>query len=288
MAFPHSYLSQTDLVWFEPESQLPQSRPRPGRASITIAFSGRTIILRFVNFSSPDIAALNRVIYESWPLGTRESLSEREAYTVILKAKSGAISFSTSFQETTRQFIRLQMDMMAMLETRFWYFQHAMANPIKPPTTAAELEFQGIDAQSLVFAHKLLVSPSRLDWLGVSMHCPGELLVLGKASRYLQEAIRDAFYPMICIPQRDSGDGFLRFQYINRPYLGHKKGQDLSVLKLLEILEDFGYNVHASFESWPPTTICTRVSGWKPKIWVIQDHPAMLEGDEDTDGDEAQ
>ncbi|KAK0715147.1 hypothetical protein B0H67DRAFT_580086 [Lasiosphaeris hirsuta] len=130
-----------------------------------------------------------------------------------------------------------------------------MFNPSRQPTVAAEPEFQRGDAELFVFAYEC-PRPRPCEFLSISMHWPGELLVVGQTPVEVEMAILETFGPIAIAPRRSPF--FLRLKYTRRMQLGGRGNTDSAMLKLLDILEDSGFAVYASTESWPLSIIFQR------------------------------
>lgn len=129
-----------------------------------------------------------------------------------------------------------------------------MFNPSRQPTVAAELEFQRGDAELFVFAYEY-PPPTPCEFLSISMHWPGELLVVGQTPVEVEMAILETFDPITIGPRRPF---FLRLKYTRRMQLGRRGNTDSAMLQLLDILEDSGFAMYASTESWPLSIVFKR------------------------------
>ncbi|KAK0701717.1 hypothetical protein B0T26DRAFT_734361 [Lasiosphaeria miniovina] len=150
----------------------------------------------------------------------------------------------------TRDFIRLQFQIVRALYDRGWIFQHILARPTHSPIVAAELDFQRVDGQNWIFA-RFEEHPVLCEWFSLSMHCPRELVIVGDFPQDLRAAVLARVGPH-------------RFQHGVRGFypgsgmVVHEEKEDEAVLKMLGVLDQFGYTVYTSFSTWPVSIIVNR------------------------------
>ncbi|KAK3390292.1 hypothetical protein B0H63DRAFT_507670 [Podospora didyma] len=210
-------------------------KTRPSRACMSASYRVRTIILTFVNFQPPDTFVIEGAIRKNWRTGTPWWRHKGDTYMVCLRVCTSAVFNPGSFRETTCDFIKLQFELLKALYDRGWIFQHSMASPSRPPSVAAELEFQRLDGQTLVFA-RFDPPPAPCEWFGMSLHYPRELLIVGNPPAGFRTAITHRIGPMKFGPKPDDAHHHPKCQK-------EPDNPQEAALKLLDILDELGYTM---------------------------------------------
>ncbi|KAK4163213.1 hypothetical protein QBC43DRAFT_176544, partial [Cladorrhinum sp. PSN259] len=153
-----------------------------------------------------------------------------------------------SFRDATRYCVLYLCLLMKELHSHGWAFQQPVCNPLRPVATAKKLVHQRVDIQSLVFKFQLF-QPEQYDWIGLSLHALGELLVVGTVPTRLRRELFNAFFPLSVGWKRYGV--YTRIFYVSRRHLGPQGAEDTTVVRLMDVMESCGYVLYASVPTWP-------------------------------------
>lgn len=245
-----------------PACQTP--RPRPNHAGLTASCTSGNIVIRLINFPRVEIPEIEAVIRRKW-LRQIWARQDGEAYTITLNVRFRDMVCPAGLVTTSDKYLHVQTAIVEYLYNRGWVFSHVMLARSRRPAgkrgkrggwdRPRDGRFCKEDAQMLVFARQREVPP-QCRWLSLSTHVPGELSVVGEAPVAMQKDILDAFEPIRPKPVPESLT--LRFVFSTRRWgmrkrqrmqLGGRFSAGLGLLKLRDILEDYGYSVYACVES---------------------------------------
>ncbi|KAK4647216.1 uncharacterized protein QC761_123455 [Podospora bellae-mahoneyi] len=237
----------------------------PNLASLTLSSSAqnRTIILGLINFPPTAISVITNLANTSFPsiIDGKSSYIKLESKTiawVVIKIGMRATLYSKKkFAEFTRQWVGFLCGGFKELWYHGWGFVTVVQNPLEPPTVGRKVlaQKQNVDVQNMVFRFDGTREQERYEWLGMSLHQLGEVLVVGGLPARVHKRIAKSFFPM-GLGKRKWGvkgkyKGYQRLSFAGRKYLGPKGAEDKTVVRLVEVVEEEGWELYASLGTWP-------------------------------------
>ncbi|KAK3688056.1 hypothetical protein B0T22DRAFT_479329 [Podospora appendiculata] len=267
---------RTDQPEIKSTKKFSKVTPSPGRASMSVSFRKRVFVIRFFNFPPDDLEALLGLIGDVWPHGT-EGKPKGDAYRVFLGLRSN-FKLDTH-QDTLFHFVKLQYEIAKKLCERGWVFRCIVPTSSGPHASVviddnydefvSTTRDRGAYRYSMIFEHD--PSPQApCEWISLSMHRVGRLTLVGDMPLALRTAIVNCFSPM----RYDSCDGkpWSLFHYLrHRQEMGPKGSEPSCTLKLIDIMEEFGFSVYIGAPECPMSIIFKRPEGWTPEARGSQD-----------------
>ncbi|KAK4228841.1 hypothetical protein QBC38DRAFT_522845 [Podospora fimiseda] len=221
----------------------------PDIACISISFHSQTVKFGFVNFSEPQITAISEITHQFWP---RRPYLIKQGDTAWSSQKLPAQSFFSKghFRDATRFYVLYLCMLLKELHNHGWVFQQPVCNPSKPVATAKDLKNQRVDVQSLVFKYQLFQpEQAEYEWIGLSLHSLGELLVVGTLKTRLRTELFKTFFPLSLGWKRYGV--YTRLFFVSRRHLGPQGAEDTTIVRLMDVMEGCGYQLYASVPTWP-------------------------------------
>ncbi|KAK4196289.1 hypothetical protein QBC40DRAFT_313879 [Triangularia verruculosa] len=235
----------------------------------------QSIALGLINFPSTAVATINKLANASFVLNGRTSYIKQESKTVawlVVGLGFRATVFSTSrFAEFTRQWVVFLCGAFKELWYHGWRYAATVSNPLEPPVVGRHIlaNRQDIYVQNFVFRFDGPREPERFDWVGLSLHKLGEVLVVEGLPARLHKKLARAFFPMGLGKKhwgkKSKGVDYKRLSFAERQYMGPKGAEDETVVRLLGVVEgDEGWELYASLATWPSLMLFrkAREPGW--------------------------
>ncbi|KAK0665685.1 hypothetical protein QBC41DRAFT_378992, partial [Cercophora samala] len=253
----------------------------PNLASLSLSLSAqnRAIALGLINLPPTAIATITKLANASFPstIDGKSSYIKHESKTVawvVIKIGMRATLYSREkFAEFTRQWVGFLCGVFKELWYHGWGFVAVVQNPLEPPTTGRKVlaQRQNVDVQNMVFRFDGTREPERYEWLGMSLHRLGEVLVVGGLPARVHKQMARAFFPMGLGKRTKWGGkgkykGYQRLSFAGRKYLGPKGAEDETVVRLVGIIEgEEGWELYASLGTWPGFVLFrkAREPGWR-------------------------
>ncbi|KAK4172927.1 hypothetical protein QBC36DRAFT_361423 [Triangularia setosa] len=232
----------------------------PNLACLSLSSSSqhRTIVLGLINLPPTTISTVSKLAHTSFP----SSLDGKSSY---IKQESKTVAWVV---------VGFLCGVFKELWYHGWGFVGLVQNPLEPPTVGRKVlaQRQNVDVQNLVFRFDGTREPERFDWLGMSLHKLGEVLVVGGLPARLHKKLARGFFPMGLGKKKQwSGKakymGYQRLSFAGRKYFSPNGAEDETVVRLLGIVEggDEGWKLYASLGTWPGLVLFRRARepGWR-------------------------